>query len=352
MAVFQSHRIHTLRRSIAPGFSIVELLVVISIIVVLVAVLLVALGKAQESGRRTKTMATLTAFRTACEEFQLQFGRYPGVIPESVMAQTAACPISTTENALLNLMGGYRLQTPHSNQKEIDEYTNYDGVEFTFGSGNSEYLLKFNINDFGQGPYIDGKPYAPFLAVDDKSVRDMEGVQVDEDESNPIPDLIDAWGQPIIYVRQLRKNGPLVGDTADDPKPQFSLAGTRAYLASTQLGELGLDQNYGGGNDRGSILTVTGSAGGSGIPVSLANFAQIIRNPGIGDSATPDNIMDGAARGAFGLISAGPDGVYFSAADGPGAAATGMQVTDLTASPHNTAKVVEEYDDVLLFGGG
>jgi prepilin-type N-terminal cleavage/methylation domain-containing protein len=194
--------------SSARGFSIVELLVVISIIVVLVGILLVALSKAQQAGRRTATLSTMSAFRTACEEFQMRFGQYPGVIPESVLAQTDPCPISTTENAILHLLGGWRLQTPTSTAKEIADYNAFTGTVFTFNSTGGQYLLKFNRSEFGQGPYIDGKPYAPFLSIDDQSVRDMEGIQVGENVDEPLPDLIDGWGQPIVYVRRLRESGP------------------------------------------------------------------------------------------------------------------------------------------------
>jgi hypothetical protein len=99
-------------------------------------------------------------------------------------------------------------------------------------------------------------------------------------------------------------------------------------------------------NPLGSILTATGNG------VRNVNLAQIIRNPGLGGSQTVDEILEGAARGEFVLISAGPDGIFFSAGDGPGSAATGMQVTDLSQPPNNHAKVVEEFDDVLHFGGG
>ncbi len=347
--------------SFARGFSIVELLVVISIIVVLAGILLVALGKAQEAGKRTDTLSTMTAFRAACEDFQLRFGQYPGVIPESILAATIPCPISTTENALLHLLGGYRVLTPHSNAKEQQEYNTYKADHpggLTIAFGNTGYELYFSPDDFGKGPYIEGKHYPPFLAIDELNVRDTQGIQVGEDTGIAIPDLIDAWGQPIIYLRHLRKNGPLVGEltglSADEPRPQFSLAGTQAYLESMELGEMGLDQVYVDPDNRlGSILT------NSTEDIRNANLAQILRNPGIGgptsgmgSAQAMQAIQEGTPRGAFVLISAGPDGIFFSASDGPGAPADNAQVDDLTISPYFNAKVISEYDDVLHFGGG
>jgi prepilin-type N-terminal cleavage/methylation domain-containing protein len=46
-------------RSLAPGFTLVELLVVLAILIVLVALLLPSLSRAREAGRRARCMANL-----------------------------------------------------------------------------------------------------------------------------------------------------------------------------------------------------------------------------------------------------------------------------------------------------
>jgi hypothetical protein len=60
------------------------------------------------------------------------------------------------------------------------------------------------------------------------------------------------------------------------------------------------------------------------------------------------NIL-GQARGAFMLLSAGPDGVYFSRHDGPGEPGDGNEVDNII--PFGPS-IIEEFDDVLIFGGG
>ena len=52
------------------------------------------------------------------------------------------------------------------------------------------------------------------------------------------------------------------------------------------------------------------------------------------------------------LISAGKDGVYFSVADGPGTPGPGGQVDNIVTGEFGNPQVVEEYDDIRLFGGG
>ena len=83
-----------------------ELLVVIGVIAVLAGILLAALGGVRRKAMATTTVSTMTEFSKACDTFQLEHGRYPGVIPEDVLAATDVPPISGTENALLDLMGG------------------------------------------------------------------------------------------------------------------------------------------------------------------------------------------------------------------------------------------------------
>jgi hypothetical protein len=58
----------------------------------------------------------------------------------------------------------------------------------------------------------------------------------------------------------------------------------------------------------------------------------------------------GSARGAFALISAGPDGIYFSAIDGPGGPSA--PITDLTTIINVGPRVLDEFDDVRVYGGG
>jgi len=341
------------------GFTMTELMVVVAIIAVLAGILLTAMGGVRRRALSTQTESTMQEFAKACEAFQIEHNRYPGVIPEQALVEISdpATEISGTENALLHLMGGYRVLTPFDPDTGpiVDEYDNYGngstGVrEYSFGTGSNLWDLKVDINRIGEGPKIDGKIYAPYFTPSEAALQAVEG-QIGgpdnpEDEHPRLPDLVDAWGQPIVFVRRARSTGPLVGDTANPPPPQsppqFITASMKPYTESDKLGRARADQT------EQSILSHAPDT------EQLSIFAQIIRHPAFGDPAEP---LNGTARGAFVLFSAGPDGVYFSRKDGPGSpknaiAGSGPDSLSYEDLLELGPQVVQEFDDLRVFGGG
>ena len=65
----------------------------------------------------------------------------------------------------------------------------------------------------------------------------------------------------------------------------------------------------------------------------------------------PHPALAGQAKGAYLVLSSGPDAVFFSQVDGPGE--PGAAVLDIsTANPANfPPTIIDEYDDEFLFGG-
>ncbi len=314
------------------AFTVIEVLVVVGIIALLVGILLVALGTARQSALKGETRAVLNQFASAAQQFQLEHGRYPGVIPDRVLANDTSGAdggpqISNMENALLDLMGGYRVLAPTDpvgSDAETD-YLSYTGVELTFADGGSQWRLKIDLDRVGEGPVIDGKAFAPYFTPDEGILRTVPG-QLNEG-ALALPDLVDSWGMPIVYLRQSRSTGLLfvAGEAADPYTPQFLRAGAINYIGSTALAELGIDQT----GPQGSILNLDPVEGWA--------------------NAVGHGAIAGQARGGFMLLSAGPDSFYFSIVDGPGSQETPTVVADLaTFQPTD----MDEYDDIRIFGGG
>ncbi len=77
------------------------------------------------------------------------------------------------------------------------------------------------------------------------------------------------------------------------------------------------------------------------------NFALEVIEP-------TDEPFGGTARGAYALISAGPDGIFFSTQDGVGSPNEPIGTGDLAwpAFLERGAQAFDEFDDLRVFGGG
>ncbi len=367
---FLPHRRHRFKPAgSSRGFSITELLVVIGIIVLLAGLLLVALGKARSRALETTTLSTMQALARACDTFQGDHGFYPGVIPERVLAEDPK--ITGTQNALLHLLGGYRVLTPievdAASGVAWDEFEQFrsDSTSPVESSGN-EYLefeapgggtwrLVIDLDRIGEGPFINNRPYATYLSVSGNELRRigmLDEDDVDIDDLLPhdrLPHLVDAWGQPIVYLRQIRTNGRLVGDattTDSAERPQFTIQTARRYFNATTLGDKALDQTQ--------LCILSDEVAGGDEELINLNLAQLIRHPAFGPREVDDSsIRELTARGAYVLISAGADAVYFSRFDGAGR--PGNPVDNIAEDDGDYSAIptiVSEYDDVVVFGGG
>ena len=324
------------------GFTLTEMLVVIGIIALLLGILLPALSAVQERARKTTTESLLTEFGKACETFQQQFGFYPGLVPEAILANSANPPISGTENALLHLCGGGISQDDPRYGDAL--YNSWTVVNFNVPGGGT-FSVKVNPAKVGEGPRIRGVQYKPFFTPDADKLAPVPGQFLTAANADPyandplrLPDLVDAWGQPVIYMRQMRPQGStlVAGAVASESMTDcmFAFQPVVPYINSVELGNLAQSQVAG------SILRTATPA------TQSATLAQIIRNVSYG---APNAPLAGAPRGAWVLISAGRDGVFFSRTDGLGNPTA--PVNDIINTPTGPY-VVNQYDDIRIFGGG
>jgi prepilin-type N-terminal cleavage/methylation domain-containing protein len=339
-----THKIRDARTRCGPsapvsrgGFTLTELLVVIALIVLLVSLLLAALSQVKTQASKTRSLATMQAFRNACDAFQQEHGFYPGVVPEDILANDPQ--ISGTENAILHLMGGYVRRADfapgQAGNDEFNSYSTADGwvlLSFAMPNNGGDYLVKVNTRLYGEGPTINGKPYSAYYTPGRKEL----GIAPGQESASGIgglelPDLLDAWGQPIIYLRRQRTIGPITSNL-QNASPQFTPVSMSPYTSSTALGRLGEDQMMN------SILNVA--------PDPINTLGKILGHAALSQYNGNTGEYTGQARGAYMLLSAGPDGVYFSQTDGPGNQSEPQP--DILNMP---SSVLEEYDDVLLFGG-
>ncbi|MHC5113799.1 MAG: type II secretion system protein [Planctomycetota bacterium] len=359
------------------GFTLTELIVVIAIIALLTGILLAALGAARESGRRTKTQSIMFAFAQACEAFEIEHGFYPGVVPEEILAThihdishgVDHATITSTTNAILHLQGGAVRRDQVSGEAWDALGAGWDEYMFVRPAGQA-LAVKINPARIGDGPVIGGKPYPPYLA-DASAIGDLSGFETwpgdpgggEEDGGSgglqSLPHLLDGWGRPILYLRRSRDIGRLVWTAHQGvSRPQFYIDSLWPY---TRAASQSLVDPCSGGPDRGGSILATSYAGvGEGLDPSYTRriLAKMLRSPLSNEDPT-DILVPGTPRGAFMLVSAGPDGLYFSSADGPGGAS--RQIGSSGCSNHEAFPVEEfllmddevfdQFDDIRVYGG-
>ena len=345
------------------GFTLIEILVVVGIIALLVGILLPALGKVQERARMTQTMGLMQEFAKACDAFQQEFGRYPGLVPEEILANDPQ--ISGTENAMLELMGGGVRKNDVDNSTYTNTTTGFGApgwVPLVFTPQNQPpFEVKINVGKIGDGPFINGKQYPPFFAPKANDLRPTAGQVIGTSRTaelatstTRIPDLMDSWGNPIIFLRAARNVGPLAGTNLD--RAQFIVlndGGTKygamdPYLGSDNLGDSSLPQKKPPTPATPPAIDSYTLFEDGSTPVDKKKlFAQFLRHPGFGD---PDKPLSGTPRGKYLLISAGKDGIYFSRIDGLGNKTT--PVTSTVILSREGLAGLENWDDIRLFGGG
>ena len=173
----------TVRRhpDVAPrGFSITELLVVIGIIVLLIGILLPALGRVREKARVTETTSVMEEFAKACDAFNQQFGFYPGIVPEEYLANDPK--ITPMENAVLHLQAAgaagrtsrLHRRRPVQRSREHPVRTGelrLTGQIISFAGPSDVFRIAVYAPAVGDGPFIQGKRYAPFFSPKGEQFR-------------------------------------------------------------------------------------------------------------------------------------------------------------------------------------
>ena len=325
------------------GFTLIEILVVIAIIAVLAGILLAALSGVQKAAKKTKTTTLMQSFGRACDEFALDHGRYPGLLPDAIVDGTT---ITSTQNAILELMGGARVMGPQSTTSTAEEYNNFLSNTSVPPFDMNGWSLAFNPSRFGEGPWISGRVFEPYFSPKSSDLKYSA-----YDDTNPgnfeLPSLVDAWDTPIIYLRAVRKNGPIIDDPANSINnnyhlPQYELPNLDQFFSGTLNSTLSLISTD--SEDRVTWLTL------------LLAHPTFWEQRTTWDTNSTYGVAWCATRGRFLLLSAGPDTIYLESENTPtnpdndDVPYTTVELKDAANIKVNPS-IMDSFDDVVVHGG-
>jgi len=267
------------------GFTMTELILVITIIVVLLGLLLPVIGKVRAAGQRTRSEAVIRNIANAIGAYQMQFRAYPGVYANVDVARAGgAGTVTSSENLLLSLVGG---------------------MVSTSNPGVTPSVVVYQTNLLGTGPRNllnnQGKQFPPFIegaAWTDASTSGTGGHFKDGSDSlatdTDIPEFLDGYQANPLPVLYLRANIGKTGIASADLTTQYDASELYPYTqhlgsgSSHGLRNLGLDTD-----------PLLSNAPNDAIP--YLRSTTIPSGP-----RTPDSFI---------LIGAGPDRLYGTADD-------------------------------------
>jgi prepilin-type N-terminal cleavage/methylation domain-containing protein len=322
------------------GFSLIEMMVVLGILVIVLAIVLPAVNGARISARRASSQTTMNNVSTASQQFNLDNRRLPGYFPMSELASTANASRGFTamDNVLLDLAGAIT-QAPVNNTGSPCDTANGPKV-VEVGPTNAN-VVRVDIAAYGAAKSTAGVVKQRYLALDNRNFKRQCAVTLKRAgavaDHLPLPMLVDAFGNPILAWAQdelLVPNAPFASEDYST-RARFYRVTNKAFLDATAMGETGENQTNA---LSGSLLSGANT---------LVSMEGLLGNP---SSPNPNDATKAAdPRAKLVLHSAGHNGIFVGRKErgGKTAGATGLQyqpATGTTNDPANDGR----FDDLFV----
>ncbi|MCC6239079.1 MAG: prepilin-type N-terminal cleavage/methylation domain-containing protein [Phycisphaerales bacterium] len=279
------------RTSRIAGFSLIELLVVIGIIVILIGILIPTIAGVRRSAWAADTKNLISQMSSAIERYYQEHHAYPGIFSNRQIATGvringttfetgAADKITMTENMMLSLVGGTKFNGSALSglDYDVDALRQSRGVVSANPANPKRYAAYMNVTD---------KMLSPGSATDLLQCAGMH--------DSIIPEILDTWPLddqlPVIYLRANVGAPGIISDAGAPADYQYDLAFITPYLRAGKDGLSGL--------------------GAYGDPVddtARANAISYFAHPSVG--ATNNASGTPREKDRFVLIAAGKDRIY------------------------------------------
>lgn len=287
------------------GFTIVELLVVIGIIVILIGILVPVISRVQVAAQGSETRQRLANIAAALQSYYNDFSAYPGPFSNAQLLQQfggspptlanglgAGERITMAENMVLGLLGGLQRPTTSGGQPTYDR--NLVGLG----------AISMAPSDARKSsPYLEVRFGSPLLSKG--KFTDEAGIAAND---SVVPEFLDRFDNnlPILY---LRANTGLPGVITDNgADTTISQSARYQYDTSQYSGYTSANIGVGGHglNDLGawsdSFVTKP--------PETANNALPYFKAPGGQPTGATNATGLARQRDGFILISAGPDRRY------------------------------------------
>ena len=341
------------------GFSLMELLTVLFIIVLVMGILLPVLGSARNSARKAATQSRLSDVDRASGQFLLDNrDRLPGYFSVSDMGSNdnGQRGFSAMQNILLDLAGGVTQAAAGGPDSPIlgdvgplnsaSGQVNVDTTKIGAGAATP--------NAGRAGAYL--RMGADALVPQDRPGQTLGSAQ---DVHRRMPTLVDTWGNPILAWVEDPRAPKVTGNNRQDYVNAFAQVNSTnaarfywnanaAHLSANLLGRAGTNQNNTGAV-RFSLL------GGGGDTQDLqGTLVALLGSPAFPvPNVTPP--FPAQARGRIVLHSAGQDGYFLGSEDRGGKLAAGNQAPNRrnvpVCSSSGGVDALQDFDDVVIGGG-
>lgn len=361
------------------GFTLTELLIVILIIAVLIGILMPAVSGARTTARKSSSSSFMNEIMGASTQFQAAERRLPGYFSVRDLAgvdnytkgpsDSSRGGFTQMESALIDLAGGI---DPDQDFGSVPS-PNYDPniqaapdriiVGPWTASPTRSVVIRRSAIGAADGP---GYLAMPDQFVDPGSVSNG---QVGSPAGRLMPDLIDAFGMPILMWQRDSLSPPgskvYVADQSppatrfpnENVDPHFYLNTNVGMLHATNLGK-GVERsqyNY-------SCLSWSqpGAVTTNSKPQALRTLEAIVGHPAFPNADSMSNIgefgpIPAQPRGDIILHSAGPDGIYakkrLDVITRIQYVPEGYQLRAADDGWLNAGERLDRYDDMILPGG-